>query len=234
MLVTIIADASWDPETGAGGYGYWSVSQRGRHSGGGALKSLARNNNVAEMMAVVNGVHMAFAHEIAMPGDSLLAQTDCQAAILAFEGKRLLSVDERMIVEGLNRLIDAKQADIRFKHVKGHTRGEVPRLWVNNHCDGLAKTGMRDARARVKSGAPPVAVEKPKPTKKTPEQRAARRRKRAAAELRNKTNLRKFAFEETGTTSDVDTGVLPIPPWEEQQLPEQPLAGDSVGVPVAA
>ncbi|KVQ35718.1 hypothetical protein WK03_35205 [Burkholderia cepacia] len=128
MLVTIIADASWDPETGAGGYGYWSVSQRGRRSGGGALKSVVRNNNVAEMMAVVNGVHMAFAYEIAMPGDSLLAQTDCQAAILAFEGKRLLSVDERMIVEGLNRLIDAKQADIRFKHVKGHTRGEVPRL----------------------------------------------------------------------------------------------------------
>jgi|GEM_PF-6223604 len=26
MLMTIIADASWDPETGAGGYGYWSVS----------------------------------------------------------------------------------------------------------------------------------------------------------------------------------------------------------------
>ncbi|RQT26124.1 ribonuclease HI [Burkholderia contaminans] len=233
MLVTIIADASWDPETGAGGYGYWSVSQRGRRSGGGALKSLARNNNVAEMMAVVNGVHMAFAHQIAMHGDSLLAQTDCQAAILAFEGKRLLSIDERMIVEGLNRLINANQADIRFKHVKGHTRGEVPRLWVNNHCDELAKTGMREARARVKSGAPPV-VEKPKLTKKTPEQHAAKRRKRAAAELRNKTNLRKFAFEETGNTHDVDSRVLPIPPWEEHPLPEQPVARDGMGVPVAA
>jgi len=38
-------------------------------------------------MAVVNGVHMAFAHQIAMHGDSLLAQADCQAAILAFEGQ---------------------------------------------------------------------------------------------------------------------------------------------------
>ncbi|KVH64440.1 hypothetical protein WS89_03930 [Burkholderia sp. MSMB1072] len=234
MLVTIIADASWDPETGAGGYGYWSVSQRGRHSAGGALKSLARNNNVAEMMAVVNGVHMAFAHQIAMPGDSLLAQTDCQAAILAFEGKRLLSVDERMIVEGLNRLIDANRADIRFKHVKGHTRGDVPRLWVNNHCDGLAKTGMRQARARVKSGAPLVVIETPQPTKETPEQGVAKQRKRAAANLRNKTNLRKFAFEETGNTNDVDSRVLPIPPWEEQQLPEQSVAGDGVGIPVAA
>lgn len=60
---------------------------RGRRSGGGALKSPARNNYVAEIMAVVNGVHMAFAHQIAMHGDSLLAQADCQAAILAFEGQ---------------------------------------------------------------------------------------------------------------------------------------------------
>jgi|GEM_PF-4757305 len=54
-----------------------------------------------------------------------------------------------MIVEGLNRLIDANRADICSKYVKDHTRREVSRLWVNNHCDGLAKTGIGGSKSCV-------------------------------------------------------------------------------------
>ncbi|HDR9086283.1 ribonuclease HI [Burkholderia vietnamiensis] len=234
MLVTIIADASWDPQTRAGGYGYWAVSLRGRHSGGGAFKSLVLNNNVAEMMAVMNGLHMAFARQIACPGDTILAQTDCQAAILAFEGKRSLNLDERMVVEGLKTMLEVKQATIQFRHVKGHTRGEKPRLWVNNRCDALAKTGMREARALLSGGVVTDVVEKPKRAKPSPKKRADKRKQQEERRLQESKDLRAFAFEEKEESNHVGTGVLSIPPWEEQELPEQCVARDGMGVPVAA
>jgi len=151
VLVTVIADASFDHDTGAGGYGYWAVSERRRRYGGGPFKSTARNNNVAEMMALVNGVHLAFANSIALPGDVILAQTDCEAAILAFEGRRACMQDEILLVEAMRRLLAVNNATIRFRHVKGHTRGEKPRYWVNNLCDQLAREGMRSARAGIRA-----------------------------------------------------------------------------------
>jgi ribonuclease HI len=146
MLVTVIADASFDFGTRAGGYGYWAKSERKRHSGGGPLKSLARNNNLAEMMAILHGVHMAFVHGVALPGDTILAQTDCTAAIMAFEGTRVLQEDEQILVDGMKTLLGIRNALIRYRHVKGHTAGDTPRTWVNNHCDEMAKKGMREAR----------------------------------------------------------------------------------------
>jgi ribonuclease HI len=230
MLVTVIADASFDPPTRAGGFGYWAVSERTRKSGGGPFKSLCRNSGIAEMMAIVNAVHLAFVHGVALEGDAILAQSDCTAAITAFEGKRYsLQPDETMLVEGLTRLLALKKATIRFRHVKGHTNGDTPRLWVNNLCDKLAKEGMRGIRRNVEhlplfgAGA---EQDKTKP-RRTPEQIEARRRRSRAKNMRKRllhgnsdSNAgserrmqdqqvrRQFAFESTEDT------VRSIPPWE--------------------
>ncbi|MEZ2310815.1 ribonuclease HI [Paraburkholderia sp. RCC_158] len=230
MLVTVIADASYDPQTRAGGFGYWAVSERKRESGGGPFKSLSRNNNVAEMMAIMNGVHLAFVHGVALPGDAILAQTDCQAAILAFEGKRVLQPDETILVEGLKTLLELKGATVRFRHVKGHTSGKEPRLWVNNHCDALAKQGMREARDATRRQVLPELIEQPKPQK----HRSVPGHRRAERE-QDQRNRRTFAFDQQEWNRYVmDPELSSIPPWEEQELPEQPLARDGVGLSHAA
>jgi ribonuclease HI len=232
MLVTVIADASFDHKTGAGGYGYWAVSERGRESGGGPFKSASRNNNVTEMMAIVNGVHMAFAKGVAVAGDAILAQTDCQAAILAFEGRRAsLQIDEIMMVEAMRKLMAVHRATIRYRHVKGHTNGGEPRLWVNNLCDSLAKKGMREARMHLRGKREPSrAPVKPVPERYVPEHRKAEREQ-------DQNNRRAFAFQfDSQELSNyvMDPRLSSIPLWEEQELAEQPVARDSVGVSDAA
>lgn len=235
MLVTVITDASYDHETRAGGFGYWAVSERQRHSAGGPFRSLARNNNVAEMMAIINGVHLAFVHEVALPGDAILAQTDCQAAILAFEGKRLLQEDERIIVDGLKTLLQIRNATVRFKHVKGHTSGKEPRLWVNNHCDALAKKGMREARDAARKRSMPELIGTPLKPQKA--RRVSANPVKRAEREQDQHNRRTFAFgfnREEWDRYVVDARLSSIPPWEEQELPEQSVAGDGVGLSHAA
>ncbi|MFP3609242.1 ribonuclease H family protein [Paraburkholderia sp. SIMBA_050] len=231
--MTVIADASFDHDTGAGGYGYWAVSERGRKSGGGPFKSASRNNNVTEMMAIVNGVHMAFVNGVALDGDAILAQTDCQAAILAFEGRRAsLQIDEILMVEAMRKLMLVHKATIRYRHVKGHTSGGEPRLWVNNLCDSLAKAGMREARdaMRKRPRTEPVGPPKPQKHRSVPPQRRAEREQ-------DQNNRRTFAFQfdhEEWNRYVMDPRLSSIPPWEEQEPAEQPVARNSVGLSDAA
>src|SRR5690348_8067075 len=81
MRVTIIADASIDPAQKVGAYAFWAVSKRGRHAGQGAFKAELTSSTHAEMMAIVNALHMAIALEIAQAEDQVLIQNDCQSAI---------------------------------------------------------------------------------------------------------------------------------------------------------
>jgi ribonuclease HI len=231
MLVSVFADASFDPESRAGGFGYWSKSLRGRHTSGGPFKTLARNSGTAEMMAVLNAVHLTFVHQVAFPGDTILVQTDCQSAIQAFEGSRVLAPDEKIIVEGLKTLLSIKVATVRFKHVKGHTNGEQPRLWVNNQCDHLAKMGMREARAQARVAPMPELITM-RARVKTPEQRAKREKKRTER-MQDQKNRRTFAFnfdEEEWKHYVMDPRLSSIPPWEEQEPVEQLVARVGMGL----
>jgi ribonuclease HI len=234
MLVSVFADASFDPETRAGGFGYWSKSLRGQHSGGGPFKSLARNSGIAEMMACLNALHMTFVHLIAWPGDTILIQTDCTAAIAAFERKRILQEDERIIVDGLVALLQIKNATVRWKHVKGHTNGEQPRLWVNNQCDHLAKMGMREARAQARVEPLPELFTRPKRPKPSADECSKKRESRKADRMLDQNNRRTFAFgfnEEEWNNYVMDPRLSSIPPWEEQEPAEQLVARVGMGIP---
>lgn len=147
MLVTLIADASFCPDTGAAGYGYWVVCARGRRIGSGAMKSIVANNNSAEMMAIANGLYQSYTHGLVLPGDHVLVQTDCQAAILGFEGRRKnITAEEVGVAVYLTNLKSAIGITLGFRHVKGHTSGKTRRTWVNNNCDALAGKAMAQAR----------------------------------------------------------------------------------------
>lgn len=154
MLITIIADASWDRETGACGWSSWLASERGKKGAQGHEPEPVLNVPLAEMIAVHRGVEAGLANSLVQLGDHLLLQTDCQAAIHAFEGRRTsITQAELEAVENFDTLLAAHALTCTFRWVKGHTNGGTPRTFINNKCDEFAKAEMRKARAVLRQVA---------------------------------------------------------------------------------
>lgn len=160
MRTTIITDASFCPDHKLGGWGYWIASDRrpeacpeGKRGGGGELRKVG-DNNAAEMMAVVNALHVALELGLVQAADDVLVQTDCQAAILAFTTGRSGMSDEQQAVVARWRAMIGGWAGLRvqFKHVKGHTNRAThggARFGANRACDARARSYMRAARDRA-------------------------------------------------------------------------------------
>lgn len=149
MRATIIADASWCPDTKAAGYAFWIASDRGKQGGSGAFKERVVTSCVAEMMALVNGLHTACKQGLVQNADSVLMQTDCLGAIQAFQGQRgYMSPVEQSVVKYYEELLTASSVHVSFRHVKGHTTRKEPRYYINSKCDEFAKKAMRKARAQ--------------------------------------------------------------------------------------
>lgn len=103
------------------------------------------------MLAVCNALFIAVKDGLLQEGDHALVQTDCVAAITAFEGSRLVTnPDEFEAVRYFNDFRQGKKFTVSFRHVKGHTTRPEARFVTNNLCDKRAKEGMRKARARLK------------------------------------------------------------------------------------
>lgn len=147
MWITVIADASFCPDTGKAGYGYWIASQRGKLGGDGVLLDEPVNNVSAEMMALLMALHDARESGILHNNDAILLQTDCYPAIDAFQGaRRNISAQERMLVRYFKEIVARYCIHIRFKHVKGHTENPEARFVTNKICDLRARKRMREAR----------------------------------------------------------------------------------------
>ena len=154
MNVTIIADASWCPEEHVGGYGYWIASGRGKFGGGGQCMNggVVTSSIVAEMQAMCNALYIALDRALVMAGDEVLIQTDCMAAIQAFQGLRHNLVEqERSAVQYMHRVATRFGLVLRYRHVKGHTSNDDARSVTNRLCDKRAKESMRAARTKSKA-----------------------------------------------------------------------------------
>lgn len=147
MRVTVIADASYCP-SGCAGYGYWIASERGKRPGGGPVNRRVDTSSAAEMAAIAIAIREGVENGLIHPGDHVLIQTDCTAAILGFEGGReKLSHDERDAKKQLYRIKASVKFTMSFKHVKGHSGIREARYIANNMCDMRAREGLRVARS---------------------------------------------------------------------------------------
>ncbi len=151
MLVTIISDASVDVQAGTAGYGFWAVSCRGRYAGHGVFKGGAQDSNSAEMMAVINAIHITLRTGIAQAGDSVLVQTDSAHAISHFTKKVVhknsrAAIKYRPMVNRLDEIATEFQLRVLFRHVKGHSRERDSRSVAQRMADKRAKAAMRRAR----------------------------------------------------------------------------------------
>jgi ribonuclease HI len=152
MRATIISDASWCPDTKVGGYGYWVASELGKAGGGGTFRGEVESSNCAEMLAICNAVDAGMRAALFAPGDILLLQTDCFAALTAFQGDRKPTTHQEIAaVVYLKRIAMRYDLGMSFRHVKGHTNNPEPRYAANRLCDQEAKKGMRAARELIRT-----------------------------------------------------------------------------------
>ncbi len=151
MLVTIIADASWCPHTGAAGWGAWIATERGKKRVGGPIKIPVQSAKASEMMGIVNAFWEACKAGLVQPYDVVLLQTDCLWGLESFQGVRRCETEhETMAVEHLHRYLKHYSVNPIYRHVKGHTNRKEARYVVNDICDQDAKTHMRKMRKHLK------------------------------------------------------------------------------------
>lgn len=145
---TLVVDASWCPDTGAAGYGYWIASDRGKLGGGAPLSGVLASSNLAEMRAICSSLFIIQEIKFLLSGERILIQTDSQAAIFAFTKQRdVETTDEKHAVKVFRKL--AKGIEINFRHVKAHTSRAGARFIANNYCDKNAKRSMVIARKEL-------------------------------------------------------------------------------------
>jgi len=150
MWVTVIADASFCPETGKVGYAYWIASQRKKSGGDGTIGDVVVNSIAAEMHAILRAVQRGVKDGLIQPHDKVLYQTDCVPAIDTLTGKRHKTThEERCIMVEFRKFVADHNLFYRFKHVRGHTDGKEARYVVNDICDRKAKQNMRRARDKI-------------------------------------------------------------------------------------
>lgn len=134
LKVTVIVDASFCPQTRAGGWAAWLTSDKGRVQKAGCFHDLPQNSTQAELWAALNGIWFALEHG----ATHVLIQSDCQGALL----KISRGIPELSLFNGLF---------IKTKHVKGHTQTKDARSYVNRWCDSEAKKHMHKQRALLEN-----------------------------------------------------------------------------------
>lgn len=144
MRATVISDASYCPETKAGGWAVWATldgKERARQSG--AFKTRPPSVNYAELWAALNGLVIARN----MGAVEVLLQTDSLSVVQWINGKG--GDHMRKHVAALLRT-HAPGLTVRAKHVKGHTTHAEPRFWCNRWCDAEAGKHMRRQRKELR------------------------------------------------------------------------------------
>lgn len=134
LAVTVIADASFCPQTRAGGWAAWLTSDKGRKQHAGCFHDLPKSPTEAELWAVLNGIWLAFE----LGATHILIQSDCTGAL-------------KLIDDGIPELSLFAGVFIRTKHVKGHTQTKDARSYVNRWCDSEAKKHMRKQRTLLEN-----------------------------------------------------------------------------------
>jgi ribonuclease HI len=162
--VTIFADASFCHKSRSGGWGAWMI-RHGEPSttAGGELKGRVKSSFLAETMAIANALHFGVARTYVRPGETVMIQSDCKAALDCIlktvpssysapaPGGVDLDAVKRVRAELVPPLdLIAKMAAenrivLALRHVKGHQDGDG-RAWVNREVDRIAKLHMRRRR----------------------------------------------------------------------------------------
>ncbi len=148
MNVTLMTDASHCSETGAGGFGFWCVSGRGKLAGGKPLQGKIKDSYEAEMKAVANALNISIQSGLILSGDKVLVQLDNTGVIQCINRKSKPRPDVKHVLDYILEYARDFLIEIDCRHVKGHSKKTESRYQSNKHCDRIAKQQMKIARKK--------------------------------------------------------------------------------------
>ena len=151
MIATLMTDASHCSNTGAGSFGFWCVSNRGKLMGGKPLSGKIKDSYEAEAKGVANSLVIGFRSGIIQSGDRVVIQLDNLAFVAGLNGKqRKPRSDIKSVIDFINNFCVENNLSIDCRHVKGHSNKKANRFKANNHCDKRAKEQLEIARKNIK------------------------------------------------------------------------------------
>lgn len=173
MMLTLFADASFCPKTGAAGWGSWAIKDgwpKGKFLGGPIRRELS-TSNTAELCGIAAAL---WKHD--QDGDlegvtALMLQCDNvtalgyilaalpQASVRRLKNQRnapigLARTQNKLHLEALDAIRKAGHGRrIFLRHVKGHNGTDDGRSWVNTQCDAEARRHMEARRVELRAGS---------------------------------------------------------------------------------
>lgn len=137
QFITLFADASYCPQTGAFGWAAWikhgTPARTLRLSGGGYIEHSVAAECHALEQALVTLIDNA---NITLQRVIVVVESDCVAALNWIRGQGWCT-----------RLTGAGARHVKLKHVKGHRGHRDRRSSVNTWCDRTARERMQHYRA---------------------------------------------------------------------------------------
>lgn len=146
--LTINTDASFCPQTKAGGYAFYIVCDNFRLTKSGAFKSKLEDPHDAELKCIINALY-TLSVQMLPSVDIVIINTDSMNSIRNIEKNPMAGIYKYAV--DLISLIKKKSnaTEVKLKHVRAHTGVGDSRSWVNDWCDRQAKQWMRKERDKV-------------------------------------------------------------------------------------
>lgn len=140
---TVITDASFCDKSKVAGWAAWirvdGINDPIKRYG--SFRTMPQTSTDAEMLSAINGIWIAKQ----FGANGVLLQTDCLSVVHLIDGTTIKRKTKDRWIRYLASagILDI---DLRAKHVRGHTKVDDARSYVNRWCDRNAKMAMREAR----------------------------------------------------------------------------------------
>lgn len=164
-LITMITDASYNPELKLGGWGAWARNTvKSVLNGGGFFYNnpYISSSHEAEYLAIAQGLYMLHRNDMIVPGCKIIVQTDSTLAAGRMPewwpskdpkdvSQRPTYVPPRTPLEEhahdqINKMVKEYAIRLFGRHIRGHQHGrDVPRNRLNKLVHDLANRGRRRA-----------------------------------------------------------------------------------------
>lgn len=131
-FTTINTDAGLKPD-GRAAFAYWIRSEKITLRGAQALTADVKNSNEAELAAILNALYIVANNDYLRSANVIVVNSDNKQALQVLRDRRINGYAK--YVEFYKGILAKINCPIYYKHVKGHTKGNTAREWVNNWCD---------------------------------------------------------------------------------------------------
>lgn len=114
-------------------YGYWIRSENVRKIAANQFKYPKKDSNEAELAAILTALVVVSKNPYLSSADRFVINSDSKNALRILE-KNLITKDSIYYEEWqkIRPMLDKK---VKYKWVKGHSKGKTAREWVNNFID---------------------------------------------------------------------------------------------------